>query len=73
MVSVRYVVDAVDAAVAFYTERLGFEVQMHPAEVERHRAAGAAFRSDIVTGVGGRQILLDDPSGNLVELFEPGS
>jgi predicted enzyme related to lactoylglutathione lyase len=36
----------------------------------RLRAAGAAFRSDVITGIGGRQILLQDPAGNLVELFE---
>ena len=120
-VLVRYIVDDVDAALAFYTVQLGFEVQMHPAptfamlsrgalrlalsapsgqggggqampdgrrpepggwnhislpiddietEVDRLRAAGAHFRNDIVTGVGGRQILLDDPSGNPVELFQ---
>ena len=122
-VSVRYIVDDVDAAVAFYADRLGFEVQMRPAppfatltrgdlrlllnrpggqggaaqptpdgrmpepggwnrfqievddldaEVERLRAAGARFRNEIVTGRGGRQILLGDPAGNAVELFEPG-
>jgi len=43
-----------------------------PAEVARLRAAGVRFRNDIVTGPGGSQILLTDPSGNLVELFEPG-
>ena len=42
-----------------------------PAEVARLRAAGAQFRNDIVTGPGGSQILLVDPSGNLVELFQP--
>jgi catechol 2,3-dioxygenase-like lactoylglutathione lyase family enzyme len=41
------------------------------AEVERLRAAGARFRNQIVEGVGGRQILLEDPSGNPVELFQP--
>ena len=41
------------------------------AEVETLRAAGVSFRNDIVTGVGGKQILLDDPSGNPIELFEP--
>jgi catechol 2,3-dioxygenase-like lactoylglutathione lyase family enzyme len=41
------------------------------AEVERLRAAGAEFRNDIVKGPGGSQILLVDPSGNLVELFQP--
>jgi catechol 2,3-dioxygenase-like lactoylglutathione lyase family enzyme len=122
MVSVRYIVDDVDAAIAFYTERLGFEVVMHPApafamlasgdmrlllsapaggpgggaampdgrmpepggwnrfqivvddldgEVEALRAAGTRFRNEIVNGVGGRQILVDDPAGNCVELFEP--
>jgi catechol 2,3-dioxygenase-like lactoylglutathione lyase family enzyme len=121
-VSVRYIVDDVDAAVAFYTELLGFEVVMRPAppfamlargdlrlllnaptgpggaaqpmpdgrvpepggwnrfqlvvedldaEVARLRAAGATFRNEIVSGFGGRQVLLDDPAGNCVELFEP--
>src|SRR5215208_1403336 len=116
MVSVRYIVDDVDAAVGFYTERLGFEVAMHPApgfaavvrgdvrlllsspggpggaaqpaldgrmpepggwnrvqlevadldaEVERLRGAGGVrFRNEIVTGRGGRQILIEDPAGN---------
>jgi predicted enzyme related to lactoylglutathione lyase len=41
------------------------------AEVERLRGAGATFRNEIVEGMGGRQILLDDPAGNCVELFEP--
>jgi catechol 2,3-dioxygenase-like lactoylglutathione lyase family enzyme len=40
------------------------------AEVERLRGAGATFRNEIVTGVGGKQILLEDPAGNCVELFE---
>jgi catechol 2,3-dioxygenase-like lactoylglutathione lyase family enzyme len=122
-VGVRYIVKDVDAAIAFYTERLGFEVVMHPAppfamlargdlrlmlsapgggpggggamadgrlpepggwnrfqlevsdldaEVEALRGAGATFRGEIVQGVGGRQILVEDPSGNCVELFEPG-
>ena len=39
--------------------------------VEQLRRRGARFRSDIITGVGGRQILIEDPSGNPVELFEP--
>jgi catechol 2,3-dioxygenase-like lactoylglutathione lyase family enzyme len=43
------------------------------AEVARLRAAGAAFRNDVVHGPGGKQILLQDPSGNLVELFEPAA
>ena len=121
-VSVRYIVDDVDEAIAFYCGHLGFTEVMHPAptfamlsrgdlrltleragrsrgrgpsDARRHgahpggwnrfaievdgleplvdalRAAGAHFRNDIVTGVGGRQILVDDPSGNAVELFEP--
>jgi catechol 2,3-dioxygenase-like lactoylglutathione lyase family enzyme len=42
-----------------------------PAEVARLRAEGLRFRNDIVTGPGGQQILLEDPSGNVVELFQP--
>ncbi|HEY2673915.1 MAG TPA: VOC family protein [Rugosimonospora sp.] len=121
-VSVRYIVDDVDAAIGFYTSHLGFEVVMHPAPVfamlargdlrlvlsspgggpgggaampdgslprpggwnrfaievddidgitGRLRAAGVRFRNDIVDGVGGRQVLIEDPSGNPVELFQP--
>jgi catechol 2,3-dioxygenase-like lactoylglutathione lyase family enzyme len=121
-VSVRYIVDDVDAALAFYCRFLGFHEDMHPAPtfamvsqgdlrlvlsapgggpgggqatpdgrtpqpggwnrfvlevadlegvVEELRGAGARFRNDIVVGVGGKQILLEDPSGNPVELFEP--
>jgi catechol 2,3-dioxygenase-like lactoylglutathione lyase family enzyme len=51
--------------------RIHFIVDDISAEVDRLRAAGVAFRNDIVTGPGGRQILLDDPSGNPVELFQP--
>src|SRR5262252_4632264 len=51
--------------------RFAVEVEDLPATVERLRRAGAHFRNDIVTGVGGKQILVDDPSGNPVELFEP--
>ena len=43
------------------------------ADVRRLRDAGAKFRNDIVTGPGGKQILLEDPSGNVVELFQPAS
>jgi catechol 2,3-dioxygenase-like lactoylglutathione lyase family enzyme len=43
------------------------------AEVERLRARGAPFRNDIVEGPGGKQILVQDPSGNMIELFEPAS
>jgi catechol 2,3-dioxygenase-like lactoylglutathione lyase family enzyme len=42
-------------------------------EVERLRARGVAFRNDIVSGPGGSQILAEDPSGNLVELFQPAA
>ena len=55
-VSVRYIVDDVDAAIAYYCGHLGFREVMHPAQT---------------FGVGGKQILLDDPSSNPVELFEP--
>ncbi|HET7028747.1 MAG TPA: VOC family protein [Candidatus Limnocylindrales bacterium] len=121
-VSVRYIVDDVDAAIAFYRDELGFEVAMHPAptfaaldrgelrlllsspsgqgggghtladgrrpqpggwnrislevenvaaEARRLTAAGASLRSDVVHGVGGDQVIVDDPSGNPIELFEP--
>ena len=121
-VSVRYIVNDVDEAITFYSERLGFEEVMHPAPtfamlvrgdlrlvlsaigggpggaqgmpdgsmprpggwnrftievsdlsstVQELRNNGARFRNDIVTGVGGKQILLEDPSGNPIELFEP--
>jgi catechol 2,3-dioxygenase-like lactoylglutathione lyase family enzyme len=121
MAVVRYLVDDVDAAVAFYTGHLGFalEQRMGPAfalvsrndltlwlsgpqssaarpmpdgsrpepggwnrlvlqvddleaEVERLRQVGLAFRNEIVTGPGGKQILLDDSAGNPIELFQPG-
>ena len=120
MAAVRYLVQDVPAAIAFYTEHLGFtlqqqfgpamailarddltlwlagpmasaakpmpdgrqpvpggwgrfvlEVQDLPGLVARLRAAGVAFRNDILDGPGGRQILAEDPSGNCVELFEP--
>lgn len=121
-VQVRYIVYAVDAAIAFYTRQLDFKLEMHPAppfamlsrgdlrlvlsapspiggggqpmpegrkpepggwnrfaieasdlavEVDRLRKAGAHFRSEIITGMGGKQILIEDPSGSPVELFEP--
>lgn len=122
MVSVRYMVDDVEAALAFYTKALGFEAltnfppafadvargnlrlllsgptssagrpmpdgakpgpggwnRIHlivddiEAEVARLRAAGAPFRNDILSGPGGKQILLEDPSGNVVELFQPAA
>jgi catechol 2,3-dioxygenase-like lactoylglutathione lyase family enzyme len=51
--------------------RFTIEVADLVATVQRLRNAGAHFRNDIVTGVGGKQVLLEDPSGNPVELFEP--
>jgi catechol 2,3-dioxygenase-like lactoylglutathione lyase family enzyme len=51
--------------------RIHFIVDDIAAEVERLRAAGLSFRNEIVSGPGGRQILLDDPSGNPIELFQP--
>ncbi len=120
MASFRYIVSDVDAAVAFYTTNLEFELveQFGPAiaivrrndltlwlagpassaarpmpdgsqpvpggwnrividvpdisaEVERLRASGVRLRNDIVTGPGGRQVLVEDPSGNPIELFQP--
>ena len=50
--------------------RFQLEVSDLPAEVDRLRAAGARFRSDILQGMGGDQILLEDPSGNAIELFQ---
>jgi catechol 2,3-dioxygenase-like lactoylglutathione lyase family enzyme len=99
-VNVRYMVDDVDAAVAWYTKYLSFRLlssaapafadvaggdrprpggwnRIHlivdnlPAEVARLRAAGVEFRNDTVQGPGESQVLLKDPSGNLVELFQP--
>jgi catechol 2,3-dioxygenase-like lactoylglutathione lyase family enzyme len=121
-VSVRYIVDDVDAAIDFYCGQLGFNEDMHPAptfamlshgdlrlvlsapgggpgggqampdgtvpepggwnrfqlEVEdieamagRLKEAGVRFRNEIITGVGGKQVLVEDPAGNPVELFEP--
>jgi predicted enzyme related to lactoylglutathione lyase len=121
-INVRYLVDDVDEAIAFYTENLGFDVstsaapafadvkrgnlrlllsgpassagrpmtdgtrpgpggwnRIHfivddiDAEVTRLCDAGATFRNDIVEGPGGKQILLQDPSGNFVELFQPAA
>jgi predicted enzyme related to lactoylglutathione lyase len=53
--------------------RIHFVVDDINAEVARLQKAGVTFRNEIVTGPGGSQILLQDPAGNLVELFEPGS
>ena len=121
MASVRYIVDDVDQAIAFYTERLRFDVVMHPAPtfamlarddlrlmlsaphgpgggaqpardgsmpepggwnriqlefddldgvVEQLRDAGVPFRTDVITGVAARQALVEDPSGNCIELMQ---
>jgi catechol 2,3-dioxygenase-like lactoylglutathione lyase family enzyme len=51
--------------------RIQLEVEDLEAAVEPLRAGGATFRNEIVSGMGGRQILVEDPSGNLVELFQP--
>jgi len=51
--------------------RFSVEVDDLAAKVAELRQAGAHFRNDIVTGIGGKQILLDDPSGNPIELFQP--
>ena len=53
--------------------RIQFVVADLPAEVDRLRVAGLRFRNDIVTGPGGSQVLVDDPSGNPVELFQPAA
>ncbi len=124
-VSVRYIVNDVDAAIEFYTTSLGFKVQTHPndlfamlvlgdlrlvlvkpvgpggsggggtpmpdgtmqepggwnrfsvevvdleASIEELKKNGARFRNNMVTGIGGKQVIIEDPSGNPVELFEP--
>ena len=53
--------------------RIHFIVEDIQEEVERLRSAGVVFRSDVVTGPGGSQIVLDDPSGNPIELFQPAA
>jgi catechol 2,3-dioxygenase-like lactoylglutathione lyase family enzyme len=58
-ISVRYIVDDVDAAI---------DIEATVADLREH---GARFRNDIVAGVGGKQILVEDPAGNPIELFEP--
>jgi catechol 2,3-dioxygenase-like lactoylglutathione lyase family enzyme len=59
-----------DVAATPGRNRIHLEVDDLDAEVERLRGAGLSFRSDVVSGPGGRQILLADPAGNLVELFQ---
>ena len=71
MVNLRYMVDDVEAAIAFYIKQLRIHAPLVDdlaAGVSRLRAAGLRFRDDIVTGPGGSQILVDDPSGNPIEL-----
>ena len=51
--------------------RFAIEVEDLEASVAKLRAAGANFRNDVVTGVGGKQIIVEDPSGNPIELFQP--
>ena len=121
-VQVRYIVNNVDAAIDFYTQKLDFTLELHPAPtfamlsreelrlvlstpnptagggqsmpdgtqqkpggwnrfaiqvmdiastVKVLQKAGVYFRNDVVTGVGGKQVIIEDPSGNPVELFEP--
>ncbi|HEY3151849.1 MAG TPA: VOC family protein [Candidatus Binatia bacterium] len=120
-INVRYIVNDVDRAIPFYTDILGFKLEMHPAPgfaslsrgdlqlllnrpgaggagqampdgqvpapggwnriqievddleatVEKLRNAQGRFRNAIVTGNGGKQILIEDPSGNPIELFQP--
>src|SRR3954468_8256236 len=53
--------------------RIHLIVEDITAEVDRLRAAGLTFRNDIVSGPGGQQILVDDPSGNAIELFQPAA
>ncbi|HEY9449802.1 MAG TPA: hypothetical protein VIQ60_08605 [Gemmatimonadaceae bacterium] len=69
-VSVRYIVDDLDAAIDFNTGVLGFSVVMRPAPTFAMLSSGD-LRLLLSVGVGGDQILVDDPAGNCVELFEP--
>ncbi len=61
-----------DAAAAG-RNRIHLVVDDLDAEISRHRDAGLTFRSDVVTGPGGQQVLLADPDGNLIELFQPAN
>ncbi len=86
-VNVRHMVDDVEPSIDFHTSHLGFTVLTNAApggwnrihlitsdlagEVGRLRREGVGFRNDIVSGPGGSQILVEDPSGNLIELFQP--
>ena len=71
-VNVRYMVDDRTPGPGGWN-RTHFIVDDIDAEVARLRDAGATFRNDIVTGPGGEQILLEDPSDNVVELFQPAA
>ena len=51
--------------------RIHLNVDDLDSEIERLHTAGLSFRSDVVQGPGGRQILVADPAGNLIELFQP--
>ena len=51
--------------------RIHFVVEDIAADVERLRTAGATFRNDIISGPGGQQVVLEDPAGNPIELFQP--
>ena len=53
--------------------RIHLIVEDLDAEIDRLRGAGLSFRSDVISGPGGRQILLTDPAGNLIELFQPAA
>ena len=69
-VSVRYIVDRTLPAPGGWN-RFSIEVADLVGTVDRLRAAGVQLRTDLITGVGGRQVVIDDPSGNPIELFEP--
>jgi len=62
-----------DDAAATGRNRIQLVVEDLDAEIARLRGAGLPFRSDLVTGPGGRQVLLADPDGNLIELFQPAA
>ena len=72
LVSGRYMVDDVQEAINFYTGQVGFEVRSSALPVGL-KSAGVSFGDEVVTGPGGRQILLEDPSGNPIELFQPAA
>jgi catechol 2,3-dioxygenase-like lactoylglutathione lyase family enzyme len=56
---------------AWWMDRFAIEVDDLNAVVAKLKQAGARFRNDIVSGVGGKQVVLEDPSGNAIELFQP--